>query len=86
MLFGDFWQLPPVVDVHLMGNTFRGHALCASKMQRILSIFWADGCECLNGLTELQVNKRSGDDKWLSIVVDECRNGDLHWDNYNFLH
>ena len=86
IFFGDFWQLPPVGEVHLMGNPFNGQALVVSKVQKMLSIFWTQGLECLNGLTELHVNKRSGSDVWFSRLVDECRQGELHWENYYFLH
>ena len=81
IFFGDWWQLPPVGDVAIMSNPFRGPALLMSKIQKMMSIFWTKGRECLNGMIELTVNKRSGTDAWLSAVIDECRSGDLHWEN-----
>ena len=86
VFFGDFWQLSPGGDVHLMGNPFRGQALGVSKIQKMMSLFWTEGRDCLNGLSELQVNKRSGDDMWFSRVVDECPGDNLYWDNSYFLH
>ena len=35
---------------------------------------------------ELSQNIRSGDDKWFSDVLDQCRLGQLSEQNYNFLH
>ena len=35
---------------------------------------------------ELNTNIRSGDDRWFSDVLDECRRGELSDANYRFLH
>ena len=35
---------------------------------------------------ELNTNIRSGDDKWFSQVLDECRQGQLREANHNFFH
>ena len=65
LMFGDFWQLPPVGEVAVMGNPFRGAALYSSKVQRILQIFWSSGRDALrHPATELSVNQRSGADAW----------------------
>ena len=84
-LFGDQWQLPPVLQISICSNPFREtknhHA------RKMMSFFW--GQDPLNGLTakpfELAVSKRIKD-SWYATLIDECRAGDLSDENYNYLH
>ena len=51
-----------------------------------LSLFWSDDSGVgLTGLTELVQQERC-EDPWYSIMLDECRAGQLSEDNCNFLH
>ena len=98
LCFGDFWQLDPTGDVSIMSNPMKDTG--DPNVDRTLLMFWFGpnteaaeednhhlqpwhtGCR----IWELSQNIRSGADEWLSTVLDECRNGALAEDNYNFLH
>ena len=85
LMFLDLWQLTPVRDLSIAAHPCRGMALETSNA-RVMSLFWSDEKERVQGLYEFAVNKRSGNDAWFSQVIDECRQGHLHTDNYAFLH
>ena len=40
LLFGDFWQIPPVGQICLMGNPYNEGALSSARASSILSMFW----------------------------------------------
>ena len=63
-LLGDFWQLPPVGDVQIMANPFRGASLYSAMMSRSVALFWSKGSDSIQTLFELTVNNRSGQDSW----------------------
>ena len=81
--FGDFWQIPPVLQTPIYANPFKQHQQIALRM---LSIFWSAGPDSGTNLFELPVNMRSGADAWFSALINECRQGDLTERMYNFLH
>jgi len=84
---GDFWQLPPPGEIALMGNPYKGAAICSEAAQRMLALFWTNGEESVRRPpTELTINHRSGSDVWYSSVIEQCRVGALKEDDYNFLH
>ena len=56
-----------------------------SLAQRALAMFWSSGVDSLNGLYEFDVCKRIHDE-WYASVIDECRAGHLHPENYSLLH
>ena len=84
---GDLWQLPPVMQVSISSNPYRLKANESHHARKIMKFFW--GQDSLNGFTrspfEFAVCKRVKD-KWYSSVIDECRDGALSDNNYNFLH
>ena len=94
MIFlGDFWQMPPVGEVALMGDPFAKKALNNAHVSAMLDMFWRPGGNCglkawSHGLhvEHLNQNIRSGMDQWFSAVLNHCRLGDLQEDDYNFLH
>jgi hypothetical protein len=83
LLFGDWWQLSPVRATPLFANPFLQYS---HQVQRMLAMFWSKDMDSVQEMIELTVNKRSGDDVWLSTVIDECREGQLCWENFDFLH
>ena len=52
----------------------------------MLAMFWSRGLNSIQQLVEFTVNKRSGADLWFASLIDECRDGELSWDSYDFLH
>ena len=86
-LFGDLWQLPPVLQVSVSSNPFRLKGNTSHQARKTMDFFW--GQDALTGSTqppfEFAICKRIKD-AWYSKVVDECRAGDLSDDTYNFLH
>ena len=76
LMFGDWWQLPPVMQTSLCANPFPKHV---HGVQRMLDLFWGSDCNSVQQLHELTVNKRSGEDEWFASVIDECRDGALSW-------
>ena len=85
--FGDLWQLPPVLQVSVSSNPFRLKANTSHQARKAMNFFW--GQDSLNGFTqrpfEFAVCKRIKD-TWYSKVVDECRDGAMCDDTFNFLH
>ena len=93
--FGDFWQLDPTGDVSFMSNPTKNHG--NPYVDYTMAMFWSHDesrredvhLQAWAGnqrVWELSENLRSGDDVWFSEVLDECRQGQLREDNYNFLH
>ena len=94
--FGDFWQLRPA-GIAIMSNPFADSVLGNAAAKSAMDLFWSVEIEkCLQPwnqkddstarLLHLDVNIRSGADKWFSEVLNQCRAGCLTMDNYNFLH
>ena len=85
-LFGDLWQLPPVSKVSILANPFRKYD--SFHVTDTLRMFWFPDKQTgfsEKALTEFQVCKRI-DDPWYSNVMNQCRDGALEDDSYNFLH
>ena len=90
---GDWWQLRPTGQVAIMSNPFSQKAQESAKASETMGMFWfADPRFSLQPWDEgqrmmhLDVNERSGADRWFSRVLDACREGNLCEDDYNFLH
>ena len=95
LCFGDFWQLDPTGDVAIMSNPAKTPD--DPFAQRTLDMFWYSGEDSqlegnynlqawgrgLPRIWELSTNIRSGEDEWLSAVLNECRDGNLSEGNYN---
>ena len=79
---GDWWQLPPVLQTPLTAKPFTERVHQTRRMQ---AMFWSRDIDSVQHLFELNENKRNGEDAWLSDFLDECRAGNLSWDNYNFI-
>jgi len=97
LLFGDFWQIPPVGQISIMGNPYSEGALSSASATDMLNMFWhAKSARNPNALQpwdgspsrvmDLRTNKRSGGDQWFSDMLDSCRKGRLSANNYCFIH
>ncbi len=74
LLFGDFWQPPPVGQVAVMQNPFADNALESAGVQHILQMIWKSQhlsalqpwrvSDTSSRVLHLSVNKRSGADRW----------------------
>ena len=90
---GDFWQLPPTGQIAIMSNPYSRAVLESAKANSIMAMFWLD-ChrEALQKwphnqrVLHLDVNKRSGKDAWFSKLLDDCREGQLTENDFNYLH
>ena len=92
-LLGDFWQLRPTGQVAIMSNPFAQVARENQRAQQMMGMFWYSTLTFSlqewrpkQRVIHLDVNERSGSDVWYSQVLNECREGQLTEDNYNFLH
>ena len=81
ILVGDFWQIPLVGQVAIMGNPLGKSALGNATASAGLDKFWTRPTarhpnslqtwgETTSRVLELPANKRSGADKWYSDVLD----------------
>ena len=93
MFMGDFWQLRPTGQIALMSNPFATKAKENQKARQIMAMFWdpdiSYSLQTWTGqerMLHLNINERSGGDKWFSEVLNSCRDGSLCEDDYNFLH
>ena len=100
-LHGDVYQLPPVGNVAFMGNPRSEAVLGSSAVRSMIERIWSccdddsidniqcwreEGCATMTKVLDLDVNHRSGEDVWYSSVIDSCRRGEMHLDNWRFLH
>ena len=87
IMVGDFWQLPPPGEIAVMGNPYKGAATTSEAAQRVLALFWTRSEESIRKPPiELTINHRQGEDAWYTSVIQQCREGRLSDDDYNFLH
>ncbi len=82
--FGDFFQIAPIPAssaIYLPRTETK-----SERAKRITHMFWGnDGQDVLNYFVELKVQKRVIDDACYSSFLNECRDGNLSEDGYNFL-
>ena len=91
-LAGDLWQLGPVRDCPMFSHPLRktdGTRYEAIE-QRMLAMLWdwnkpgfKNG---LQHLFELTQPKRNSNDRWLQMLLTECRSGNQSWEVYCFVH
>ena len=94
LLFGDWWQLPPVGQICIMSSPFQQCALESAMISHVMNMFWDK--DNVNSVQRwhcnksrvlcLNQNRRSGEDKWFSEMLAMCRAGQLSDNQYNFLH
>ena len=75
LFFGDWWQLPPILDSAALFNppvTIKGE-----RARKVSHMFWKPGNDSINYMQELTLQKRI-DDAWYNDVMHECRRGELH--------
>ena len=91
LVFGDMWQLPPPQQVSICSNPDRPTARMDHHAKDMLDMFWRPTREWgFNSFHNFTVSKRIDstrqDVAWFREIVDECRRGELHDENYNFIH
>ena len=91
-LAGDLWQLGPVRDCPMFSHPLRKNdgTRYEAIEQRMLAMLWDwNKPGCVNGLQhlfELTQPKRNSNDRWLQMMLTECRNGSQSWEVYCFIH
>jgi hypothetical protein len=83
LLFGDWWQLPPVRSTALFDKPSSGNTLLAADG---LHYIWSRERDSLQGVWELTEPMRCTDPWFQNSVLAEARRGALCADNYFFLH
>ena len=101
MFIGDWWQLHPTGGIAVMSNPFATGVLECSYAQPTMASLWRlhSNSDVENaaeyGLQEwadsewvlqLSTNIRSGEDEWWNAVLEQCRQGELTQDNYDWMH
>ena len=81
----------PVGEIAIMSDPFADKPLSSGHAGAIMTMFWerehkhALGTWADNlAVVHLNQNIRSGKDRWFSELLDSCRLGRLHEDDYNF--
>ena len=81
MVFGDWWQLPPIPDT---GALFKPPiAPCSGRAKAARNMFWGEGDNTINYMAELTEQKRL-DDPWYNDVMVSCRSGAMDDESYHF--
>ena len=83
VLFGDWWQLPPVRATSLVANPFL--PTHSSSTQHILGMTWRHESDSFQRTIELTREVRCRD-PWLSAILRQCRDGSLSDTCYCFVH
>jgi hypothetical protein len=83
LLFGDWWQLPPVRSTALFDRPSSGNTLLAAEGLRYI---WSRERDSLRGVWELTEPMRCNDPWFQNSVLAEARRGAMCADNYFFLH
>ena len=83
MMFGDVNQLPPIPSSAALFIPPSGKKRTVGRTE-VLDMFWSDNADSLNFFTELRTQQRTLD-PWYSCFLNECREGALTDEQYNFL-
>ena len=100
-VFGDLYQIPPIPasaalflpppqrTIHKSQDSSKW--IIQEKKSEIahagLDFMWGDDIDTsINYFQELKVQKRQVEDTWYASVLEECREGSLSDESYNFLH
>ena len=82
LLFGDWWQLRAVRATSLFDHPSTARSEIAHNG---LLLIWGQDRNSAQGVWELEEQVRCPD-KWYQCFLTECRNGDLQYENYFFIH
>jgi len=100
-LIGDWWQLHPTGGIAIMSNPEARIVQECSQAQSIMASLWCSARELEDPtavtfnlqkwtsgqqVLELSTNIRSGKDAWWNEVLEQCRQGALSQDNYDWIH
>ena len=84
LMLGDMNQLPPIPAKAALFNPPTEPQKKKQIALDMLNIFWGEDANALNFYQELTEQKRC-DDEWYTAFLDQCRNGSLTDEMYNFL-
>ena len=82
LLFGDWWQLRPVRATALFDHPSKANTDLAHDG---LLLLWAQNRDSVQRVWELTEQKRCPDEFYMAFLT-QCRNGDLGFENYLFIH
>ena len=82
LLFGDWWQLRAVRATSLFDRPSTAKSELAYNG---LLLIWGQNRNSAQGVWELEEQVRCPD-KWFQCFLTECRNGELQFENYFFIH
>ena len=82
LFFGDSRQLPPIP---FSAALFIPSPLKKQEVaQAMINMFWGDGLDAINFFKELSIQERVAD-AWYNIFLQQCRQGNLTEEMYNYL-
>jgi hypothetical protein len=82
LLFGDWWQIPPVAGTALFGQPQKTISLTAVHG---MNLFWGSPEEAVRTVRELTRPVRCTD-AWYNAFLMQCRSGSLKENMYNLFH
>ena len=82
LLLGDWWQLQPVLSTALFDHPQKAKSAVAHTGQLLL---WGQNRDSAQGVWELLEQVRCPDE-WYQVFCTQCRNGNLAYENYFFIH
>ena len=83
LLFGDWWQLPPVRSTALFDRPSAGSTLLAAHG---LGLLWSRDRNSVQRVRELTQPMRCSDPWFQTSFLEQARHGSLCADNYFFIH
>ena len=82
ILSGDWWQIKPVGGNALFSNPLSAPSAVAGHG---VELRWGAPPNAIRRCWELRSSKRC-EDAWFNALLNQCRDGSLGADSYNFLH
>ena len=82
VMCGDFWQLHPVSGTYLCSNPLD---VPPGRARNALTMFWDIGPDAIRSFWPLTEVMRCRD-PWYRAFLQQCRDGNLANDMYNFFH
>ena len=83
MMFGDFWQIPPVKQTSVTHPPF---GILTGQVRRVLDMFWKKGSPNFLTHTYMLTKSHRVKDSFFVVFLKEAREGALSWNMYNFIH